>query len=274
MRVVAATAATFEGRPAVLQRLVDIINEAYMYGEGDIFREGFQRTSPADVEGFAKRQQLLVVVEDTATDDKTAQAATTTAAAEEEGQQQQQQQARPALRVELDSAEHPLDWPSIVTEASLIGCMKLVVHDAKQARHGQGRQAEAGDAAQTSEAARDSAGGEEAVPSAHEMVKRGEVGMFAVRRDLRSKGIGKRLFDAAEARAQELNCDVCELQLLYPRDRPHANKDRLRKWYTRRGYRVVASSDFCAMLPHIAALINGPVCFDIYHKPLPPPPPA
>ena len=60
------------------------------------------------------------------------------------------------------------------------------------------------------------------------------VGMFAVRKDLRSQGIGRLVFDAAEARARSLNCDVCELQLLYPQDRPHAVKDRLRVWYTSR----------------------------------------
>lgn len=267
MRVLVAEEAAFEGRPEVMQRLLDIVNEAYDFGEGDLFRDGFARATADEVLALAAAKQLLLVVTDTAKETQgEAQGEESKAGVEAEpkadgleGSEETKATAAASKPASLTAEEPPTDgdratfWANAVTPQSLVGCMKLVLHEPTSTP--------------TADAHKSKAEGE---AESFSSLRIGEVGMFAVRKDLRSQGIGRLVFDAAEARARSLNCDVCELQLLYPQDRPHAVKDRLRVWYTSRGYRVVSSKDFAKAYPRVASLINGRVCFDIYHKPLRP----
>eukprot|EP01147_Barroeca_monosierra_P006879 gene6879-9532_t len=225
---------------AVLERVVDIINEAYTYGEGDIFQEGFQRTTLDEIKELACLGSLLLLGKDENEEC-------------EENIIPKQNLSVIDLKEEYRRNYGVVPTGGKVSPDAIIGCIKLVLHGPKP----QEQFPVTGYTSSTSD---------------HlltlNQLKRGEVGMFAICKGVRGQGLGQLLFDVAQQRAKELGCDVCELQLLYPKNRAHPIKDRLRKWYTRNNFSVVARADFEAMFPRIVGLIQEPVCFDIYHKKL------
>jgi hypothetical protein len=59
-----------------------------------------------------------------------------------------------------------------------------------------------------------------------------------------------------------------QLELLVPKGWVHPEKDRLRAWYTRLGYRVVRSAPFEQVAAHLQSELATPCEFLIFHKPL------
>jgi hypothetical protein len=59
-----------------------------------------------------------------------------------------------------------------------------------------------------------------------------------------------------------------QLELLVPKGWVHPEKDRLRGWYTRLGYRVVRSAPFEQVAAHLASRLAAPCEFLIFRKPL------
>jgi hypothetical protein len=59
-----------------------------------------------------------------------------------------------------------------------------------------------------------------------------------------------------------------QLELLVPKVWVHPDKERLRSWYTRLGYRVVRSAPFEQVAAHLASQIAAPCEFLIFRRPL------
>ena len=58
------------------------------------------------------------------------------------------------------------------------------------------------------------------------------------------------------------------LELLVPRTGTHPDKERLRDWYTRRGYAVVRRIPMEEYLPHVAPLLSAPGDILVFEKTL------
>jgi GNAT superfamily N-acetyltransferase len=89
-----------------------------------------------------------------------------------------------------------------------------------------------------------------------------EFGLLSVAPDGWGRGVGRALVDFAEA---AYDVDWMQLELLVPHA-PHAGKQRLHDWYTRRGYREVLRRDFAAVYP--GELLAGPSDLVTYRKSL------
>jgi hypothetical protein len=59
-----------------------------------------------------------------------------------------------------------------------------------------------------------------------------------------------------------------QLELLVPQGSVHPQKERLRGWYTRLGYRVVRTAPFEEVAAHLAPQLATPCEFLVFHKPL------
>jgi hypothetical protein len=59
-----------------------------------------------------------------------------------------------------------------------------------------------------------------------------------------------------------------QLDLLVPREWVHPEKDRLRTWYTRLGYRIVRTAPFEEMAVHEASQLATPCEFLVFRKAL------
>jgi hypothetical protein len=59
-----------------------------------------------------------------------------------------------------------------------------------------------------------------------------------------------------------------QLELLVPKHWAHPEKDRLRAWYTRLGYRVVRVAPFEEVAAHLASQLATPCEFLIFRKSL------
>ena len=81
-------------------------------------------------------------------------------------------------------------------------------------------------------------------------------------------GVGRRLVDTAEELMRSRDASTMELKVLVPRDEVHPQTDRLRAWYSRRGYRIVRSVPFEEVATHAAAQLAKPCEFLIFRKPL------
>jgi hypothetical protein len=57
-----------------------------------------------------------------------------------------------------------------------------------------------------------------------------------------------------------------QLELLVPKGWVHPEKERLRSWYTRLGYRVVRSAPFEQVAAHLASKLAAPCEFLIFRK--------
>lgn len=95
-----------------------------------------------------------------------------------------------------------------------------------------------------------------------------ELGMLAVAETGRRHGIGAALMQAAETRARAAECTRLQLQLLHPRNGTHPVKEFLKQWYAARGFRIIGNLDFSEHCGDKAALLAGPVHFDLYEKTL------
>jgi GNAT superfamily N-acetyltransferase len=95
-----------------------------------------------------------------------------------------------------------------------------------------------------------------------------DLGLLAVAPDQWGGGVGRELVRAAEELMRSRGVTTMQLELLVPKGWVHADKDRLRSWYTRLGYRVTRSAPFEHVAAHLASQLATPCEFLIFHKPL------
>ena len=95
-----------------------------------------------------------------------------------------------------------------------------------------------------------------------------DVGLIGVDPEAWGAGIGRALVGAAENLARARGATTMRLELLFPRTGTHPDKERLRAWYARRGYSVVATIPFEDYVPHAAPLLSAPGDILLFEKPL------
>jgi ribosomal protein S18 acetylase RimI-like enzyme len=96
----------------------------------------------------------------------------------------------------------------------------------------------------------------------------GEVGFISAAAEARGAGIGRALLAEAEDEMRTRGAATMQLELLVPRAGVHPEKERLRDWYTRRGYEIVRTAPFEEIATHLAADLATPCEFEIFQKPL------
>jgi GNAT superfamily N-acetyltransferase len=95
-----------------------------------------------------------------------------------------------------------------------------------------------------------------------------DAGLIGVDPDGWGGGTGRALLDAAEDLARSRGLGTMRLELLVPRTGTHPDKERLREWYTRRGYTVAHRVPMEDYLPHVAPLLSAPGDILLFEKPL------
>ena len=81
-------------------------------------------------------------------------------------------------------------------------------------------------------------------------------------------GVGRALVRAAEDLARRRRRTAMQLELLVPKGSRHPQKERLRAWYERLGYRMVRSAPFEQVAGHLAPGLATPCEFHVFRKPL------
>ena len=97
-----------------------------------------------------------------------------------------------------------------------------------------------------------------------------EFGMLVAAPEHRNSGVGRALLDFAERESRERGLRAIELELLVPRTWSHPDKEFLKAWYGRRGYRLIGSRGIDEAHPHLAPLLATPCEVTVYEKPLDP----
>jgi len=95
-----------------------------------------------------------------------------------------------------------------------------------------------------------------------------DLGLISTAPDQWGSGIGRRLVRSAEDLMRSRGMTTMQLELLVPKEWTHPEKDRLRAWYTRLGYRVVRTAPFDQIAAHLAPQLATPCEFLIFHKAL------
>jgi GNAT superfamily N-acetyltransferase len=95
-----------------------------------------------------------------------------------------------------------------------------------------------------------------------------DVGLIGVDVDGWGGGTGRALLAVAEDRARARGATRMRLELLVPRAGTHPDKERLREWYTRRGYLVVDRVPMEEYLPSVAPLLSAPGDILLFERPL------
>jgi GNAT superfamily N-acetyltransferase len=95
-----------------------------------------------------------------------------------------------------------------------------------------------------------------------------DLGLISAAPDQWGKGVGRELVRSAEELMRAHGATTMQLELLVPKGWVHPEKERLRSWYTRLGYRVVRSAPFEHVAAHLAPQLAAPCEFLIFHKPL------
>jgi ribosomal protein S18 acetylase RimI-like enzyme len=96
----------------------------------------------------------------------------------------------------------------------------------------------------------------------------GEVGFISAAAEARGGGVGRALVARAEEEMGSRGAAVMQLELLVPREGLHPEKERLRAWYLRLGYRLVRTAPFEEIATHAAAELAAPCEFLVFQKPL------
>jgi GNAT superfamily N-acetyltransferase len=97
-----------------------------------------------------------------------------------------------------------------------------------------------------------------------------DLGLLATAPERWGGGVGRELVRTAEEMMRSRGVTTMQLELLVPKESVHPEKDRLRGWYTRLGYRVARSAPFEQVAAHLAPGLAAPCEFLIFHKPLAP----
>lgn len=95
-----------------------------------------------------------------------------------------------------------------------------------------------------------------------------DLGLISAAPDQWGSGVGRELVRSAEELTRSRGVTTMQLELLVPKGWVHPQKDRLRGWYTRLGYRVVRSAPFEEVAAPRASQLAAPCEFLIFHKPL------
>ena len=95
-----------------------------------------------------------------------------------------------------------------------------------------------------------------------------DLGLASVAPEQWGSGVGRELVRSAEELIRSWGVTTMQLELLVPKDWAHPEKERLRAWYTRLGYRVVRSAPFEQVAGHLASQLATPCEFLVFHKPL------
>jgi GNAT superfamily N-acetyltransferase len=99
-----------------------------------------------------------------------------------------------------------------------------------------------------------------------------DLGLVAAAPERWGSGLGRQLVRCAEELMRLRGVTTMQLELLVPKRWVHPEKDRLRAWYTRLGYRVIRSAPFEQVAAHLASQLATPCEFLIFRKPLAEPP--
>lgn len=94
----------------------------------------------------------------------------------------------------------------------------------------------------------------------------GEFGMLVSDPNLRGKGVGSALVNAAEDWAKQMKCSTMRLELLTPRRWKHPSKEFLKKWYRRIGYEPQITESFEKLHPEKVAELATECDFTVWHK--------
>lgn len=92
-------------------------------------------------------------------------------------------------------------------------------------------------------------------------------GMLVADPEQRGTGIGRTLVAFAEQRSRERGLRAVRLELLLPRTWQHPEKEFLKAWYGRIGYRPVGTGSMEDAYPHLAPLLATPCDLATYEKP-------
>jgi GNAT superfamily N-acetyltransferase len=95
-----------------------------------------------------------------------------------------------------------------------------------------------------------------------------DLGLISVEPDQWGSGVGGEVVRSAEELMRSRGVTTMQLELLVPKGWAHPEKDRLRSWYTRLGYRVVRSAPFDEVASPPASQLADPCEFLIFRKPL------
>jgi GNAT superfamily N-acetyltransferase len=95
-----------------------------------------------------------------------------------------------------------------------------------------------------------------------------EFGMLVAATDHRGAGIGRALLDFAEQYSRDRGLRAIQLELLVPLAWRHPNKEFLKSWYGRRGFRLVQTRRMDDAHPHLAPLLATPCDLEVHEKPL------
>jgi ribosomal protein S18 acetylase RimI-like enzyme len=93
-----------------------------------------------------------------------------------------------------------------------------------------------------------------------------DLGLISVAPEQWGGGAGRELVRSAEELMRSRGLTTMQLELLVPKQGTHPEKERLRAWYTRLGYRVVGSAPFEDVAPHLAPQLAVPCEFLIFRK--------
>jgi GNAT superfamily N-acetyltransferase len=95
-----------------------------------------------------------------------------------------------------------------------------------------------------------------------------DLGLISAVPDQWGRGVGRELVRSAEELMRSQDVTTMQLELLVPKGWVHPEKDRLRSWYTRLGYRVVRTAPVGEVAPQIESGLAVPCEFLIFRKPL------
>jgi GNAT superfamily N-acetyltransferase len=95
-----------------------------------------------------------------------------------------------------------------------------------------------------------------------------DLGLISVAPQRWGSGVGSQLVRSGEELMRSRGMTTMQLELLVPKGWVHPEKDRLRAWYTRLGYRVVRTAPFDDVAPHLAPGLATRCEFLIFRKPL------
>jgi ribosomal protein S18 acetylase RimI-like enzyme len=95
-----------------------------------------------------------------------------------------------------------------------------------------------------------------------------DLGLISTATDYWGSGIGRELVRSAEELMRSRGVMTMQLELLVPKEWVHPEKDRLRGWYIRLGYRVVRSAAFEQIAAHLAPQLAVPCEILIFQKSL------
>jgi ribosomal protein S18 acetylase RimI-like enzyme len=93
-----------------------------------------------------------------------------------------------------------------------------------------------------------------------------DLGLVSVAPEQWGAGLGRRLVRLAEELMRARGVATMQLELLVPKEWDHPEKDRLRGWYTRLGYRVVRTAPVEQVAAHLAPRLATPCEFLIFRK--------